>query len=80
VWDDFLSGAEEKQVKERCREWRAENPGRSAGAMADELGISVDDAFRIVDELIDADYDSAQAKIAEIEARPDPKPKKGKKK
>ncbi len=56
-------------LKMRCREWRAENPHAGAMAMADALGLEQDEAFGIVDELIDEDYQGAQDKIAEIEAR-----------
>lgn len=76
VRHDFLGGAEREQLKERCRQWRAGNPGYGAAAMADELGLDVDEAFSIVDELIDEEYAAQQGE--EIMARPDPKKGKGK--
>jgi ParB/RepB/Spo0J family partition protein len=68
-----MEESEVEPTKQRCREWRAANPGKGFQAMADEVGISVDEAFRIGDELIDEEY--AQKKVEEIEARPSSNPK-----
>ncbi|HRJ10917.1 MAG TPA: ParB/RepB/Spo0J family partition protein, partial [Prosthecobacter sp.] len=54
--DDRDDGVEVKpdlDLLERCRVWRAENPGRGAAALADALGLSYDEACRCVDALID---------------------------
>lgn len=43
---------------ERCRIWKANNPGLGAAAMADELSISVDDAYKMADLLVDEKHDA----------------------
>jgi hypothetical protein len=55
-------GDKNEQLKERCREWRAGNPKKGFQAMADELGISVDEAFKIGDELVDEEFDAKMPK------------------
>jgi ParB/RepB/Spo0J family partition protein len=56
-----------QELKKLCREWRAENPGRSVSAMAEELGIPHVLACEISDELVDEKHD-AKAKVKRAEA------------
>lgn len=42
----------------RAREWRAQHPGGGAAALADDLNLKPDVAFRLVDRLVDEAFDA----------------------
>lgn len=53
------------ELLSKCREWKRDNPGRAASAMADHFSIPVDQAFKICDMLVDEKHDvKAQEKRA----------------
>lgn len=46
---------------EACREWRKNNPGAGAGMMADALSLTMDEAYAIIDKLVDEKHDGIAA-------------------
>ncbi len=46
---------------EACREWRKNNPGAGAGLMADALSLTIDEAYAIIDKLVDEKHDGIAA-------------------
>jgi len=54
---------------EKARAWRQKNPKKGAAAMADELGIPVDEAYAALDQIIDEKYDAKADERARLEAQ-----------
>jgi len=46
---------------EACRQWRLKNPGAGAAAMADALSLTMEEAYAIIDKLVDEKHDGIAA-------------------
>jgi hypothetical protein len=63
--DDAHGFTEEKLAA--CREWREQNPGRAAAAMADALSLTLEEAYAITDRLVDEKHDAKAKSKSEAE-------------
>jgi|GEM_PF-735244 len=68
------------ELKGRIRKYRETNPTNGAGAIADHFEISIDEATRIMDALIDEEFDARAAAKAKPETQPTAPKKRASKK